>query len=126
VAATAPKPRRRTRTTDPAGRLTLRLGKEQVALLAAEAGKARMATAEYVRNLIVRGMVARELDVTITEVRAMLPELRATEGGGRFALEVLLEVRALLRAIAAVRDPLIVTNAREQARKELAALNTSK
>jgi len=53
-----------------------------MALLAAEAGKARLATAEYVRNLIVRGMVARELHETITEVRAMLPELRASEGQG--------------------------------------------
>ena len=41
-------------------------------------------------------------------------------------MEVLLEVRAMLRAIAAVRDPLIVTNAREQTRKELAALKVNK
>jgi hypothetical protein len=41
----------------------------------------------------------------------MLAELRAPEGGGieGLALEALLEVRAKLRAIAAVRDPLIVT-----------------
>ncbi len=45
MAATLPKPRRRTRATDPAGRLTLRLGKEQVAFLAMEAGKAGLATA---------------------------------------------------------------------------------
>lgn len=82
MAATVPKLRRRTRTTDPAGRLTLRLGEEQLAFLAAEAGKARLATAEYVRNLIVRGMRARELHATVAEVRAMLPEFRATEGGG--------------------------------------------
>jgi len=42
--------------------------------------------------------------------------LRAPEGGETegLALEALLEVRAMLRAIAAVRDPLIVTNARER------------
>jgi len=38
----------------------------------------------------------------------------------------LLEVRAMLRAIATARDPLIVTDAREQARKEIAALKTNK
>ncbi len=32
----------------------------------------------------------------------------------------------MLRAIAAVRDPLIVNKARERARKELAALKTNK
>ena len=42
------------------------------------------------------------------------------------ALEALLEVRAMLRAIAAVRDPLIVTNAREQARNEIAARRSNK
>ncbi len=86
-----------------------------MALLAAEAGKPPLVTAEYVRNLIVRGMVARELHETITEVRAMLSELRASEGARTegLALEALLEVRAMLRAITAVRDPLIVTNARE-------------
>jgi hypothetical protein len=102
----------------------LRLGKEQVAFLAAEAGKAGLATAEYVRDMILRGMQARELQETVAELRAILSELQATAGGGTegFGLEALLEVRAMLRAIAAVRDPMIVTNAREQARKELVAL----
>jgi hypothetical protein len=128
VAATVPKPRRRTRTTDPAGRLTLPLGREQVAFLASEAGKARLPIAEYVRNLIVRGIQARELQETVAEIRAMLPGLQAQQAGGNeaLALEALFEVRAILRAIAAVRDPLIVTNAREEARRELAALKTNK
>jgi hypothetical protein len=128
VAATPPKPRHRTRTTDPAGRLTLRLGKEQLAFLTSEAGKVGLATTEYVRNLLVRSIQARELQETLTEVRAMLAELRATERSGSegLELEVLLEVRAMLRAIAAVRDPLIATNAREQARKEIAALKSNK
>jgi hypothetical protein len=127
VAATPPKLRRRTRATDPAGRLTLRLGKEQVAFLAEEAGKAGLATAEYVRNLIARGIQARELQEAIAEIRAMPPEPRATEGGTEgLALEVLLELRAMLRAIVAARDPMIVTNAREQVRKEIAALKSSK
>jgi hypothetical protein len=104
------------------------LGKEQVAFLAVEAGKAGLAIAECLRNLIVRGIQARELQEAIAEIRAMLPEPQATEGGGTegFALEVLFEVRAMLRAIAAVRDPLIVTNAREQARKELATFKTNR
>lgn len=46
VAATPLKPRHRTRTTDLAGRLTLRLGKEQLAFLTAEAGKVGLATTE--------------------------------------------------------------------------------
>jgi hypothetical protein len=125
-----PRPNRGTgtRTTDPAGRLTLRLGKEQQAFLTAEAGKVGLATTEYVRNLIVRSIQARELQETLAEVRAMLAEVRATErrGSEGLELEVLLEVRAMLRAIAAVRDPLIVTNAREQARKEIAALKSNK
>ncbi len=122
------KPRHRTRTTDPAGRLTLRLGKEQVAFLTAEAGKVGLATTEYVRNLIVRSIQARELQETLAEVRAMLAELRAQQAAGTegLALEALFEVRAILRAIAVVRDPLIVTNAREEARKELAALKSHK
>jgi hypothetical protein len=104
------------------------LGKEQMEFLAAEAGKVGLATAEYVRNLIARGMHARELQDTIAEVRAMLSELGATEGGGTesVALEGLLEVRAMLRAIAAVRDLLIVTNARERARNEIAAIRSNK
>ena len=62
-----------------------------------------LATTEYVRNLIVRSIQARELQETLAEVRAMLAELRATERGGTegLALEVLLEVRAMLRAIVA-------------------------
>jgi len=76
----------------------------------------------------VRSIQARELQETLTKVRAMPAELRATERGGSegLELEVLLEVRAMLRAIAAVRDPLIATNAREQARKEIAALKSNK
>lgn len=128
MAATPLKPRHRARTTDPVGRLTLRLGKEQVAFLTAEAGKVGLATTEYVRNLIVRSIQARELQEALADVRAMLAELRATARGGTegLALEALFEVRAMLRAIAAVRDPLIVTNAREEARKELAVLKTNK
>ncbi|HEV2979081.1 MAG TPA: hypothetical protein VG425_16005 [Casimicrobiaceae bacterium] len=127
MAATPPKPRHRARTKDPAGRLTLRLGKEQVAFLTAEAGKVGLATTEYVRNPIVRSIQARELQEALADVRAMLAELRATARGGTEgpALEALFEVRAML-ATAAVRDPLIVTNAREEARKELAVLKTNK
>jgi hypothetical protein len=90
----------------------------------AEAGKVGLATTEYVRNLIVRSIQARELQEALADFRAMLAELPATARGGTegLALEALFEVRA----IAAVRDPLIVTNAREEARKELAALKSDR
>ena len=55
-----------------------------------------LATTEYVRNRLVRSIQARELQETLTEFRAMLAELQATERGGSegLELEVLLEVRA--------------------------------
>jgi hypothetical protein len=94
-------------------------------------GVSRAGSADFPNDAAKRVLTfwqARELQDTIAEVRAMLSELRATEGGGTesVALEALLEVRAMLRAIAAVRDPLIVTNAREQARNEIAALRSNK
>ena len=122
--AATPRISRRTRTTDPASRITLRLGKELIAFLTAEAGEQGLAKTEYVRNLIARGLHARQLDDTTAEIRAAIAELRkpSPTGSDDTTLEVLLEVRAMLRMIATARDPMIVTNARKQALEELTML----
>lgn len=109
MALTSPQTARRTRTTDPAGGLTLRLDKVQAEFLAAEPSKAGLAIAEYLRSLVVPGLQARQLEDACVEIRVMLSGFRAADGAPNedVALDALLEVRAT----AAARDSRNVANA---------------
>lgn len=113
-------------------RLTLRFSPEDLAFLTHEAGRHRLPVAEYVRNLIARGLQMQELSDVTSEIKSLLATLPGTstppeppaQDATLFTaqLEALFEMRVLLRKIATTRDATLVTQARTEALDEVQAL----
>ena len=110
-------------------RLTLRLTPELRAFLKTNAGQAGISLSAFVKNALARGLEEEGLH---NELKSFLTTLvKSSENSvdkksWHYALEALAEIRALLRSLATARDASLVTQAKQLAKKDLAALMQEK